>query len=106
MTQKATHSLSQRINKILVRSIKLGSIVGVLMLLPNPRMWVFRYVAGAICFFGANISCAQIFLVVRNINDGEPFGIVNLIMASGAHFSMRWVSAGSPVSSCRIEFFT
>ncbi len=61
-------------------------MVGVMMLLPQPRAWVSRYIAAGICFFGANISSAQIFLVVRNINDGEPFGMVNLVMATGALF--------------------
>ena len=63
-------------------------LVGVILLLPNPEHWVARYIAAVVCFFGANISCAQIFLVVKHINAGEPFGVVNLVMASGALFTM------------------
>lgn len=63
-------------------------VVGFLMLFPDPRQWAVRYVAVGVCFLGANVSCAQLFLVIRHINDGEPFGMVNLIMATGALFTM------------------
>ena len=61
---------------------------GVIMMLPNPRLWIPRYLVVVICFFGANISVAQLFLIVKSINAGEPFGGLNLFMASGALFTL------------------
>jgi hypothetical protein len=63
-------------------------LVGVIMMLPNPRLWWARYPAVVLCFFGANIACAQIFLVVKSVNAGEPFGALNLFMATGALFTL------------------
>jgi hypothetical protein len=63
-------------------------VLGVLLTLPDPRLWWLRYGAAAVGFFGASISAAQLFLIVRNINDGEPFGVLNLFMATGALFAL------------------
>ncbi|MBW2388309.1 MAG: hypothetical protein JRG89_07705 [Deltaproteobacteria bacterium] len=63
-------------------------LVGILMLFPNPREWWVRWPGAAFCFFGANISVAQLFLIVKSINAGEPFGAFNLFMASGALFTL------------------
>jgi hypothetical protein len=63
-------------------------LVGLLMLLPDPRHWVVRYTAVAICFFGADIAVDQMFLVIRNINAGRPFGLLNAIMSTGALFAL------------------
>jgi disulfide bond formation protein DsbB len=64
------------------------ALVGILMALPHPRHWISRYLSAVICFFGANISVAQLFLIVRSINDGKDFGGLNLFMASGALFTL------------------
>ncbi len=61
-------------------------VVGVLMLLPNPRAWWVRYGGAAICFFGANVASAQLFLVFRNLTSGHPSDPVNLVLATGALF--------------------
>ncbi len=61
---------------------------GLVMMFPDPRRWLFRYGVVVICFFGANISVAQLFLIVKSINAGEPFGGLNLFMASGALFTL------------------
>jgi len=63
-------------------------LVGILMVLPDPRRWWIRYGAAAICFLGASIAVDQLFLVIRNINAGKPFGLLNLILASGALFTL------------------
>lgn len=63
-------------------------LVGVIMMLPDPRLWWARYLAVVLCFFGANISVAQLFLIVKSVNAGEPFGGLNLFMASGALFTL------------------
>jgi disulfide bond formation protein DsbB len=63
-------------------------LAGVIFLFPNPRQWWLLWGAAVICFFGANISVAQLFLIVRHVNDGETFGVVNLVMASGALFTL------------------
>ncbi|MDH3241554.1 MAG: hypothetical protein OEO83_12910 [Alphaproteobacteria bacterium] len=61
-------------------------VVGLLMLLPDPRMWWIRYGAAAICFLGAHVAAAQIFLVFRNMTSGQPSNPVNLVLATGALF--------------------
>lgn len=58
------------------------------MMVPNPRLWIPRYLIVVVCFFGADISVAQLFLIVKSINAGEPFGGLNLFMASGALFTL------------------
>ena len=63
-------------------------IVGILMLFPNPRVWWVRWAGAAFCFFGANISVSQLFLIVKSVNAGESFGVLNLFMASGALFTL------------------
>jgi len=63
-------------------------LVGVVMLLPDPRRWWLRYPAAVFCFFGAQIAVSQLFLIVRSINAGEPFGGLNLFMASGSLFTL------------------
>jgi len=63
-------------------------LVGLIMLLPNPRQWFIRFLAVGICFLGADIAVDQLFLVIRHINAGEPFGPLNLVMASGALFTL------------------
>ena len=61
-------------------------VVGALMLLPDPRMWWIRYGAVAICFLGAHVASAQLFLVFRNLTSGQPSNPVNLVLATGALF--------------------
>lgn len=63
-------------------------LVGLLMVLPNPKRWWIRYAAAAICFLGASIAVDQLFLVIRAINAGKSFGMLNLVMASGALFAL------------------
>jgi hypothetical protein len=63
-------------------------LVGILMLLPNPREWWVRWPAVVFCFFGAHVSVAQLFMIVKSINSGESFGKLNLFMASGALFTL------------------
>ena len=47
-------------------------LAGILMLLPDPRIWWIRYGAVAVCFLGAHVAAAQIFLVFRNLTSGQP----------------------------------
>lgn len=61
-------------------------LAGLLMLLPDPRHWIVRFIAVAICFFGADIAVDQMFLVIRNINAGKPFGLLNAMLSTGALF--------------------
>ena len=61
-------------------------VVGVLMMLPDPRLWWLRYGAAAICFLGAHVASAQLFLVFRNLTSGQPSNPLNLILATGALF--------------------
>ncbi|MEQ8196060.1 MAG: hypothetical protein RIB59_16385 [Rhodospirillales bacterium] len=63
-------------------------IAGILMILPDPRRWWIRYAAAAICFFGASVAADQVFLVVRAIDAGRAFGMLNLVMAAGALFAL------------------
>lgn len=63
-------------------------LVGVLMILPDPRRWWIRYAAVTICFLGASVAADQVFLVIRNINAGRPFGLMNLVLASGALYAL------------------
>jgi hypothetical protein len=62
--------------------------LGVLLMLPDPRRWWIRYPAGVFGFFGAQIAVSQLFLIVRSVNDGDPFGKLNLFMASGSLFTL------------------
>jgi len=59
-------------------------LVGLIMLLPDPRRWWLRYPALCIGFLGAHVAAAQLFLVIRNLNAGEPSNPVNMILAAGA----------------------
>tara|TARA_R110000868_G_scaffold55460_2_gene172479 strand:- start:18501 stop:18896 length:396 start_codon:yes stop_codon:yes gene_type:complete len=59
-------------------------LVGLVMLLPDPRRWWLRYPALCVGFLGAHVACAQLFLVIRNLNAGEPSNPVNMILAAGA----------------------
>lgn len=59
-------------------------LVGVAMLLPDPRIWWIRFGAAAVCFLGANVASAQLFLVFRNLTSGQPSDPVNLVLATGA----------------------
>ena len=61
-------------------------IVGVFMILPDPRAWWLRYPASAVCFLGASVAVDQIFLVIRNLSAGRESDPMNLILASGALF--------------------
>ncbi len=63
-------------------------LVGVLMLLPDPRQWWVRWPGAVFCFFGAHVAVAQLFLIVKSINSGDAFGKLNLFMASGALFTL------------------
>lgn len=59
-------------------------IVGLFMVLPDPRRWWLRYPALCVGFLGAHVAAAQLFLVIRNLNAGEPSNPLNLILATGA----------------------
>lgn len=59
-------------------------LVGLMMLLPDPRRWWLRYAALCIGFLGAHVAAAQLFLVIRNLNAGDPSNPVNMILAAGA----------------------
>ena len=61
-------------------------IVGILMMLPDPRLWWLRYGGLAVCFLGAHVAAAQLFLVFRNLTSGQPSNPVNLVLAAGALF--------------------
>jgi len=63
-------------------------LVGLLLLLPDPRQWFIRFVAVGVCFLGADIAVDQQFLVIKNINAGRPFGLMNMIMSAGALFTL------------------
>jgi disulfide bond formation protein DsbB len=63
-------------------------LVGVLMLLPQPRAWWVRWAAVVFCFFGAHTSVSQLFLMVKSVNSGEGLGALNLFMATGALFTL------------------
>ena len=54
----------------------------------NPRRWWIRYPGAVVGFFRAQIAVAQVFPIVRSINAGEPFGKLNLFMASGSLFTL------------------
>lgn len=60
--------------------------VGVLMVLPDPRVWWIRYGAVAVCVLGVNVASAQLFLVFRNLTSGQPSNPLNLVLATGALF--------------------
>ena len=59
-------------------------LVGLIMLLPDPRRWWLRYPALCIGFLGAHVAAAQLFLVIRNLNAGDPSNPMNMILAAGA----------------------
>jgi len=61
-------------------------IVGALMLLPDPRAWWVRFGGAAICFLGAHVASAQLFLVFRNLTSGQPSNPLNLVLAAAALF--------------------
>ncbi len=61
-------------------------IAGVFMMLPDPRLWWVRFVTTAVCFMGAHVAAAQLFLVYRNLTSGRPSDPVNLVLASAALF--------------------
>ena len=63
-------------------------LVGILMILPDPRVWWIRYGGAAICFLGANVASAQLFLVFRNLTSGQPSNPLNLVLATGALFTL------------------
>ena len=59
---------------------------GVAMLLPDPRVWWVRYGVTVVCFLGAHVASAQLFLVYRNLTSGQLSNPVNLVLATGALF--------------------
>jgi len=59
-------------------------VVGLFMILPNPRIWWLRYPAVCVAVLGAHVAAAQLFLVIRNLNAGEPSNPMNMILAAGA----------------------
>jgi hypothetical protein len=61
-------------------------IAGILMMLPDPRLWWIRYGGLAVCFLGAHVAAAQLFLVFRNLTSGQPSNPLNLVLATGALF--------------------
>ena len=63
-------------------------VAGILMLFPDPRVWWLRLGMAAVCFLGAHVAAAQLFLVIKNINAGRNFGELNLILATGALFTL------------------
>ena len=63
-------------------------MVGVLMMFPDPRLWWVRFGAATICFLGAHVASAQLFLVFRNLMSDQPSNAVNLVLATGALFML------------------
>jgi hypothetical protein len=63
-------------------------VAGILMVLPNPRQWWIRFATAAVCFLGASIAVDQLFLVIKSINAGKSFGVLNLVLATGALFTL------------------
>ena len=63
-------------------------LVGLLMILPDPRKWWIRYVAAAICFLGASVAADQLFLIIRAVNAAKAFSWLNLVLATGALFML------------------
>lgn len=61
-------------------------LAGLFMMLPDPRLWWIRFVTTAICFMGAHVAAAQLFLVYRNLTSGRPSDPVNLVLAGAALF--------------------
>ena len=61
-------------------------LVGIAMVLPDPRLWWIRFGALAIAFMGAHVASAQLFLVYRNLTSGQPSNPVNMVLAAGALF--------------------
>ena len=59
-------------------------LVGVLMLIPNPRAWWVLWPAATLCYFGAHVASQQLFMILYAIDEGKPWGKVNFIMSSGA----------------------
>ena len=59
-------------------------IAGVLMMLPDPRYWLLRMSVAVVCFLGAHVAAAQIFLVYRNMTSGQPSNPLNLVLAASA----------------------
>ena len=62
--------------------------MGVLMLLPDPRLWWVRYLGVVVAFLGAATASAQLFLVFTNLTGGYPSNPINLVMATGALFAL------------------
>ena len=63
-------------------------IVGLILMLPDPGRWWLIWPAAAIAFLGASVAADQIFLIIKKINAAQPFGMLNLTMASGALFML------------------
>lgn len=63
-------------------------IAGILMMLPDPRRWWIRYAASVVCFLGASVAAAQLFLVIRNVSSGKPLNVEVVILATGALFAL------------------
>jgi hypothetical protein len=63
-------------------------IAGILLMFPNPRAWWVRYPASAVCFLGASVAAAQLFLVIRNVSSGKPLNVEVVILATGALFAL------------------
>lgn len=59
-------------------------LVGLFMILPDPRRWWLRYPALCVGFLGAHVAAAQLFLVIRNLNAGDPSNPMNMVLAAGA----------------------
>ncbi len=67
------------------------AILGLIMVLPNPRHWVLQYLASVIGFLGAVVAVNQNFMGWAKISKGEftfsdPLYIDPFILSSGALF--------------------
>jgi hypothetical protein len=59
-------------------------LVGVIMMLPDPRRCWLRYPALCIGFLGAHVAAAQLLLVISNLNADDPSNPMNMILTTGA----------------------
>ncbi|WP_286831045.1 MULTISPECIES: disulfide bond formation protein B [Kordiimonas] len=46
------------------------ALLGIILMLPNPRHWLLRYIATSVAFLGAHVAAAQHFAGWRKISGG------------------------------------
>lgn len=59
-------------------------LIGIIMLVFKQAPILFKYLAVVIGVFGLTVADEQLFLVVKEINAGEPFGSLNMILSAMA----------------------